>query len=88
MKKAVFCSCIALLAGVMPARAYNDHRGHKLDSLERVVAPWTQAKEENATIEQLLMLNNAYRNLMLGYETISSEKSVYYARRATESHLI
>lgn len=62
--------------------AYNDHRGHKLDSLERVVAKWTPDAIDKASEEELLDLNKAYRELMLGYSTINSEKSVFYGRKA------
>jgi len=62
--------------------AYNDHRGHNLDSLERAVAPWTPDAIDKASEEELLDLNRAYRDLMLGYNVMNGEKSVFYARRA------
>ena len=74
---------LALLAGaLLPTGAYNDHRGHNVDSLERVVAPWTPDAVDHATEEELIDLNRAYRDLMLGYEVINGEKSVFYARKA------
>ena len=74
---------LALLAwALLPAGAYVDHRGHNVDSLERVVAPWTPEAIDNATEEELIGLNRAYRDLMLGYEVINGEKAVFYARKA------
>ena len=74
---------LALLAlALTPAGAYTDHRGHNVDSLERVVAPWTPDAIDRATEEELIDLNHAYRDLMLGYEVINGEKSVFYARKA------
>ncbi|MBQ3765537.1 MAG: LuxR family transcriptional regulator [Bacteroidales bacterium] len=78
-----FLLTLAVLAGMTPAGwAYNDHRGHNLDSLERVVAPWTPDAVDRATEEDLIGLNRAYRDLMLGYEVINGEKAVFYARKA------
>ena len=65
-----------------PAAAYNDSRGHNLDSLERAVAPWTPDGIDKASTEELLVLNRAYRNLMLGYSVINGEKCIFYARKA------
>ena len=74
---------LALLAGaLLPASAYTDHRGHNVDSLERVVARWTPDAIDKATEEELIDLNRAYRDLMLGYEVINGEKAVFYARKA------
>ena len=74
---------LALLAGTLvSASAYTDHRGHNVDSLERVVAPWTPDAIDKATEEELIDLNRAYRDLMLGYEVINGEKAVFYARKA------
>ena len=76
---------ISLLLGTLTALcagAYNDHRGHNVDSLERVVAPWTPDAIDKATEEELIDLNRAYRDLMLGYEVINGEKAVFYARKA------
>ena len=74
---------LVLLAGTLfPAGAYNDHRGHNVDSLERVVAPWTPDAIDQATEEELIDLNRAYRDLMMGYEVINGEKAVFYARKA------
>ena len=75
---------IILLAAIvtLPANAYNDHRGHNLDSLERVVARWTPDAIDKASTRELLDLNNACRSLMLGYNQLNGEKSMFYARKA------
>ena len=73
---------VLLALSALPANAYIDHRGHNLDSLERVVAPWTPDAVDAASPEELAALNRAYRDLMLGYEPINGEKSVFYARKA------
>ena len=62
--------------------AYNDHRGHNLDSLERVVAKWTPDAIDKGSDEEMISLNNAYRNLMLGYQKLNQEKFLFYARKA------
>ena len=72
---------ILSLAGPLSS-AYNDHRGHNLDSLERVVARWTPDAIDRASTGELIDLNNACRDLMLGYNPINGEKSVFYARKA------
>lgn len=64
--------------------AYNDHRGHNLDSLERAVARWTPDKTDRASEEELIVLNRAYRDLMLGYNVINGEKCIFYARKALD----
>jgi len=73
---------ICLLVCGLSARAYNDHRGHNLDSLEREVAKWTPDAIEKASEEELVKLNAAYRELMLGYSNIISPKCEFYARKA------
>ena len=62
--------------------AYNDHRGHNLDSLERVVARWTPDAIDKASDAELVTLNRSFRDLMLGYSALNGEKCVYYANRA------
>ena len=64
--------------------AYNDHRGHNLDSLERAVARWTPDAVDNASVEELIQLNRAYRDLMLGYQQLNQEKFIFYARKALQ----
>ena len=73
---------VLLALTAFPAGAYIDHRGHNLDSLERVVAPWTPDAIDTASPDELAALNRAYRDLMLGYEPINGEKSMFYARKA------
>lgn len=78
-------SILASLAVCLTANAkYFDHRGQNLDSLERAVAKWTPDAIDNASIQELVDLNNAYRDLMRGYSQLNQEKSVFYARRAVE----
>ena len=64
------------------ASAYNDHRGHNLDSLEREVARWTPDAIDKASDQELVALNNACRTLMLGYNVMNGDKCVFYARKA------
>ena len=73
---------LAVAALSLPAHAYNDHRGHNLDSLERAVARWTPDAIDKASAEELTELNMAYRELMLGYNQLNPEKSLFYARNA------
>ena len=80
MKKCLFL-CLAWLAAVSAA-GYNDHRGHNLDSLERAVARWTPDAVDRASEAELLELNRAYRDLMLGYAVLNGEKCLFYAHRA------
>ena len=70
------------VAASIQAPAYNDHRGHNLDSLERAVAVWTPQAIDGASNGQLVELNRAYRDLMLGYSALNGEKCVFYAKRA------
>ena len=72
---------LTVLSG-MRVFAYNDHRGHNLDSLERAVARWTPDAMDKASDEDLVALNRAFRDLMLGYSALNSEKCVFYARKA------
>ena len=80
--KTFLIAALALTVSIPSAWAYVDHRGHNVDSLERVVAPWTPDAIDKATEEELIDLNRAYRDLMLGYEVINGEKAVFYARKA------
>ena len=72
---------LTVLSG-MQVFAYNDYRGHNLDSLERTVARWTPDAIDKASDTDLVTLNRAYRDLMLGYSALNSEKCVFYARKA------
>ena len=71
-----------LFLAFLPLEAYNDHRGHNLDSLERAVARWTPDAVDRASEQELLELNRAYRDLMLGYAVINGEKCIFYGRKA------
>lgn len=82
-----FCSVkrlviLVLLFVSVGAAAYNDHRGHNLDSLEREVGRWTPDALDKASNEELVKLNRACRDLMLGYNVMNGEKCVFYARKA------
>ena len=80
-----YCLLFALaLCTTLRAGAYNDHRWHNLDSLERAVARWTPQAVDIASEKELLQLNRDYRDLMLGYNQLNGEKSDYYARKALE----
>jgi len=59
--------------------AYNDHRSHNLDSLERVVARWTPDAIDRASTRELVDLNRAFRDLMLGYSALNGEKCAFKA---------
>ena len=76
-------AALAILFGITASSyGYNDHRGHNLDSLERAVARWTPDAVDKASDEELVKLNRAYRDLMLGYNVLNGEKSLFYARKA------
>ena len=81
MKRSLLILLLAVLA-ITRSGAYNDHRGHNLDSLERDVARWTPDDIDKASEQELINLNRAYRNLMLGYNVLNGDKSIFYARRA------
>ncbi len=85
-RKSAFRFCLLLAAALpaLPASAYNDHRGHNLDSLERVVARWTPDAVDRASDQELVELNRAYRDLMLGYQQLNQEKFLFYARKALQ----
>lgn len=82
--KAPFLACLLTAALTIPAAGYNDYRGHDLDSLERAVARWTPDAVDRASEQELLNLNRAYRDLMMGYSTINGPKCDFYARKALE----
>ena len=73
---------LAMLLSLGTAAAYNDHRGHKLDSLEREVGRWTPQQVDRASDEQLVRLNRACRDLMMGYSALNGEKCIFYAHKA------
>ena len=81
MRRLVTTLLLCVLATAWAA-GYNDHRGHNLDSLERVVARWTPDAVDRASDEHLVKLNRAYRDLMLGYSVINGDKCIFYAHKA------
>lgn len=84
MKKAALILTLFLLSGAISYGQYTDHRDHELDSLETVVAPWTQARMASATPEEKSMLADAWDELMWGYSNINPGRSLYFARRNLE----
>ena len=82
--KAPFLACLLTASLTIPAAGYTDHRGHNLDSLERAVARWTPEAVDRASVQELSDLNRAYRDLMLGYNVLNWEKSLFYARKALD----
>lgn len=64
-----------------PGAAYIDHRGHNVDSLERVVAGWTPECEATADEDTCSELIKAYYELMYGYRNINGERSALFARK-------
>ena len=86
--KRLFFSLFWMLVCAGPASAqYNDHRYRNLDSLENVVAGWTQERLSTAAYETQAAVALAYGDLMNGYERINPERAVYCARRAFETSL-
>jgi DNA-binding CsgD family transcriptional regulator len=75
---------LAFVLATLPSLAYNDHRGHNLDSLERAVAVWTPDAVDKASEQELVQLNRAYRDLMMGYQVLNQEKFQFYARKALQ----
>ena len=61
---------------------YGDHRGHNLDSLERVTARYTPDWLLNASDEEKIDYSQTCRELAWGYLQLDGAKSVYYARQA------
>jgi len=74
---------LSLIIQATPAAAdYIDHRGHKVDSLEAVVAAWDAERIGKASDQELARLNAEWRGLMLGYLQTNGVKSRYYADKA------
>ena len=80
MKRILLSLCFFILP-VLDGAAYTDHRGHNLDSLERVVAGWTPEREATADEDTCSELIKAYYELMLGYRNINGERSALFARK-------
>ena len=87
MKKTTLILTIFLLSGAISYGQYSDHRDHKLDSLETVVASWTEARMDKATPEEKSMIADAWHDLMWGYSNINPGRSLYFARRNMELSL-
>lgn len=79
-----FIACLTAIFLCSLSYAYNDHRGHNLDSLERVVGRWTPNAIDGAADDQLFALNRACRDLMLGYSGMNGEKCLFYAYKALD----
>lgn len=79
MKRIVCLSLLGALA-VLPLRAYSDHRGHNVDSLERVVAAWTPERIAAAPDAEFGGLVDALDGLMMGYLQVDGPRSAFYAR--------
>ena len=78
----ILLTAALLLGAAAFSKAYNDQRIDNLDSLERAVAVWTPVNIDNASEQELIALNRAYRDIMLGYQELNSEKARFYARKA------
>ena len=61
--------------------AYTDHRGHNVDSLERVVAAWPHERVEKASQAESEALVKAYYDLFNGYRNINGERSILFSRK-------
>ena len=79
--KRILLAIIVLVLAAGNCAAYIDHRGHNLDSLERVVAGWTPEREAMASEQEASSLVFAYYELMLGYRNINGERSMHFARK-------
>ena len=86
MKKAILTTIVFCLACLQSKAdyTYTDHRSHKLDSLENVVAGWTPERLVGAPDSVLSAVGLAYSNLATGYKKINPERSLYCARRALQ----
>ena len=80
MKRILLSLCVLVLP-LLEGAAYTDHRGHNLDSLERVVAGWTPECEATADESTSSGLIKAYYELMYGYRNINGERSALFARK-------
>lgn len=87
MKNAPLVLSLLLLIPAVSFGQYTDHRNHRLDSLETVVAPWTEARMASATPEERSMIGDAWDELMWGYSNINPGRSMYFARKNLELSL-
>ena len=81
MNKTLIIIASMLLIASTAMGQYTDHRDHKLDSLESVVAPWTQERIASASREEKDRLSDAFEELMWGYCQINPSRSLYFARK-------
>ena len=85
MHLSVIVSLLAAAVVSIPSWAddsrYIDHRGHNLDSLEIAVAGWTADRIAKAGDEEILHLVYDWHGLMLGYQNINLELSLYYGKK-------
>ena len=79
--KRILLPLLFILVGPLCLAQYGDHRGHNVDSLERVVAAWPLGLEDTAPADQSLQMQKDLKNLAYGYLQINSVKSEYYARK-------
>ncbi len=84
MKRLAILLPLLFLSCLLAKGQYTDHRDHQLDSLEEVVAPWTEARMVRATEEEKSMIADAWHDLMWGYSNINPGRSLYFARRNME----
>jgi|P827metagenome_2_1110787.scaffolds.fasta_scaffold01025_3 DNA-binding NarL/FixJ family response regulator len=81
MKRLIIIQLFLLLCALVAEARYTDHRDRQIDSLENVVAGWTDTRIEQASALQLEKLVDAYRELMFGYEGINPSRSEFFARK-------
>lgn len=75
-------AALLLSCQILDADNYIDHRGHNVDSLERVVAAWSDDRIAQAGDGELAGLNRDWRELMLGYLQTDTDRSMSFARKA------
>ena len=73
-----------ILAVLLPVSAagYGDHRGHNLDSLERITSCFTPGKLASASRDEKIEYSQACRQLAWGYLNLDGPKCTYYAHQA------
>ena len=71
-----------LLLLPMVCHAYEDHRGHDLDSLERSISQWTPRTLAVASKEEKIAYCMTCRELMWGYLQLDGNRCIYYAKEA------
>ena len=81
MKRLAIILSVSLLSHAVAKGQYSDHRDHQLDSLEEIVAPWTESRMASASPDELDMLGDAYDELMWGYAQINPSRSLFFARK-------